>query len=326
MTDNVRSARLSIEQGVRVKQTRKSSSKLDTADLEIYLQAARIHISDSGSPTRVIPERTLSRYQSVLPSDSGQDLSPVRQSLADSLRLLPSSMTGHQASQGPFLSLPNTPERNASGVWAFHNPGQSDFIIWEDSQRRLSPPRHAPISFFDVEEDKENIYATVSDYDTSEGEETTRNHLDWTQADLSPRDVFGLPIGSHFGRLLADTSGDWYAGDMISRNTSRHGIFSPPAPTPTVTNFRLNMRAVLRDEDGDEDEEWGDYLSITQIQELQELGSVYTRSVEQRAYDDRHLPMRDANGQGQANVFLGARRVTEYQRHQDRRRHEMEED
>ncbi|KAJ6119933.1 hypothetical protein N7523_004213 [Penicillium sp. IBT 18751x] len=324
--------------------------------MEIYIQAARIHISDSGSPTRVNPERTHSRYQSILPSGSSQDLSPVRRSLADSLRLLPSSMTSHQTSQatteidntleirrsfseptspatspeapGPFLSLPNTPERNASGIWAFHNPGQSDFIIWEDSQRRLSPPRHAPISFFDVEEDKENIYAAVSDYDTSEGEESARNHLDWTRTDLSPRDVFGLPIGSHFGRLLADTPGGRYAGDIISRNTSRHDFFSPSALTPTVTNFRLNMRAVLRDEDEDEgeDEEWGDYLPITQIQELQELGSVYARGVEQRTYDDRHLPMLDANGQGQANLFLGARRVTEYQRHQDRRRHEMEED
>ncbi|KAJ5122505.1 hypothetical protein N7448_003639 [Penicillium atrosanguineum] len=225
---------------------------------------------------------------------------------------------------GPFLSLPNTPERKGSGIWAFHNPGQPDFMIWEDPQRRLSPLRHAPMSFLDVEEDKENTYATVSDYDTSDGEESARNHLDWTQADLSPRDVFGLPVGSHFGPLLADIPGGRRAGHIFSRDTIRHDIFSHSAPTPTVTNVRPNMRAVMRDEDVDE--ELDDSLFMTQIQELQELGDVYARGVEQRAYDDRHLPMRDANVQGQANVFLEARRVTEYQRHQDRRRYEMEED
>lgn len=247
------------------------------------------------------------------------DAVEIQESLSE-----PTSPTTSPEAPGPFLSLPNTPERHGSGVWAFHNSGQPDFIIWEDSKRRLSPLRYAPMSFSDVEEDKENTYATVSDYDTSEGEGSARNHLDWTQTNLSPRDVFGLPIGSHFGPLLADTPGGRRAGDMFSRDTNRHDIFTRSTPTPSVTNVRLNMRAVMRDED--DDEEWDDSLSMTQIQELQELGDIYARSLEQRAYDDRHLPMRDANVQGQANVFLEVRRVTEYQRRQDRRRHEMEEE
>lgn len=218
---------------------------------------------------------------------------------------------------GPFLSLPNSPERNGLGVWAFHPPVKPDFVIWEDSQSRLSPLRLPPMSFSDLGEDKENTYATLADYDTSDGEESTSNLVDYSRTDVSPRDIFGMPLDSQFGPPLTAITAGWRVADISNQDTIRHDIFNRSASTPIETIDRSNMRAVLRDEDIDE--EWDDSLSMTQIRDLQDLRDIYAQGAEQGIDDDRYLPMRD-------NSFLGARRVTEYRRHQDRRIHEMEED
>jgi hypothetical protein len=191
---------------------------------------------------------------------------------------------------------------------------EPDFAIWEDPTYRQSPLRLPPMSYPDAGEEKENTYATVSDYDTSDGEESERQRIDWARVQVGPHDVFGLPVDSPFGPVLADLPVGRHAGDTFSR----------AVPTATERNVQPQMRVMMLDEG--EEEDWDDSLSMAQIRELQGLENVFMRGAEHRIYHDRHLPMRDANVQGQANIFLEARRVTEHQRHQDRHPHAMEED
>ncbi|KAJ5218642.1 uncharacterized protein N7498_000741 [Penicillium cinerascens] len=302
--------------------------------------AARISIHDSGSPTRVARERTPTRHQMTLRSHSGQDSSPFRWFLADSLRLLPSSMNENESEatteilstsqiqewfpeppspardlndpQGPFLSLPTTPEHNGPRVWAFHNPVEPDFAIWEDPTYRPSPLQHTPLAYHDAGEEKENIFATVSDYDTSDGSESGRGRIDWTRVQVGPHDVFGLPIESPFGPALVDMPVGRNAGDSFSR----------AHPIVTERTVRSQMRVMMHDED--EQDEWDDSLATTQIRELQELRNVFMGGAEDRYIYGRQFPV--LNAQGQNNVFFEPRRITEYQDHRDRHHQPMEED
>lgn len=161
-----------------------------------------------------------------------------------------------------------------------------------------------PIVYSDLDEDKENIYATVSDYDSPEDEDPQDNRFDW-RLRLGPRDAFGLPLESTFGHVLPEPAA--------------RGVLTPrPAPTAADTNVRPVVRAVFRDEE-EGDEDWDETLSDTQVREIQELTDIYVRGAENRRLHDRHVPMREFNAQGQANIFLEVRRITEFQRHRDRR-------
>lgn len=142
----------------------------------------------------------------------------------------------------------------------------------------------------------------MSDYDSPEDEAPVDNRLDW-RLRLGPRDVFGLPLG--FGLAIPEPT--------------MRGVLNPhPSPAVAQTNVRPAVRAVLREEE-ESDEEWDESLERVQIREIQELTDIFARGVENRNLHDRHAPMRDFNVQGQANIFLGVRRITEFQRHRDRR-------
>lgn len=200
-------------------------------------------------------------------------------------------------------------------MWEYHAPAEPDFAIFEDAEDEESPLSLAPLALSDIDEDKENIYATISDYESPDEQETEIERVDWARVQAGPHDVFGLPIDSPFGPALAD----------LPVAHTRSDIEEPsPIPTATDTNVRPAMRVILRDDESDED--WDDTLSTTQIRELQELSDVFARGAQQRRRHNRHFPMRDENVQGQANIFLQVRRVTEFQRHQNRHRFLLEEE
>lgn len=204
----------------------------------------------------------------------------------------------------PFLSLPPSHSRNESRIWEFHGLNESDFVIWEDPDRD-SPLILTPLAYSDFEEDKENTYATVSDYDSPDEEEPDVHRIDWARVRAGPHDVFGLPVNTPFGPALPDIPGS--------------GIFNPNlVPTVADTSVRPAVRAIFQDEEESEGE-WDDSLSTAQIRELQELNDIYSRAAEHRRHHDRHFPMRDMNVQGQTNIFLEARRITGFQRHEARR-------
>ncbi|KAJ5491849.1 hypothetical protein N7453_009946 [Penicillium expansum] len=94
--------------------------------------------------------------------------------------------------------LPDLPPMTnpSSRVWESHRPSGLDFTIYEDPQDQESP-KVSPLQegFHTIEEDKENIFLTSSDYGTSdEEEENTRPNLAWNEASTGPRDAFGLPL------------------------------------------------------------------------------------------------------------------------------------
>ncbi|KAJ5690016.1 hypothetical protein N7462_004408 [Penicillium macrosclerotiorum] len=204
--------------------------------------------------------------------------------------------------QGSFLSTPCT-QGHSRYVWGLQSSDQ-DFVIWEDPMADNGgfPFVMTPRLYSETEEDKENTYATVSDYESpTDSEHPAR--VDWTRIQTASRDVFGLPRDPSFGPELAD----------LSMTPARVGN---SVPTVTETSIRPAIRVMERDEDDPED--WDDSLSTAQIRELQELSDIYHRGAESRRQHDRHFPMRDENVQGQANIFLEVRRVTQFQRHENR--------
>jgi hypothetical protein len=135
------------------------------------------------------------------------------------------------------------------------------------------------MSFPELGEDKENTYATLADYDTSDGEESTSNLIDYSRTDVTPRDIFGMPLGSQFGPQSTVITAGWHVADIFSRDTIRRDIFDRSASIPIETIGRSHIRAVLRDEDFDE--EWDHSLPMTQIRELQDLRDTYAQGAEQ---------------------------------------------
>lgn len=227
---------------------------------------------------------------------------------APRLSSLSSPLTIHEGTpksrEGAFLTFTPSPTRDESRIWEYDPSAQQDFVIWEDHPDEDYSFQLTPLAYSDLDEDKENTYATVSDYDSPEEDELEDSGLDW-RLRLGPRDAFGLPLDATFGQTLRE---------------------SPVQPVPTVTdtNVRPAVRAVFRDEE-ESDVEWDESLTRTQIREIQELTDIFARGAENRRLYDRHIPMRDFNAQGQANIFLEVRRITEFQRHRDRR-HSGEED
>lgn len=201
-------------------------------------------------------------------------------------------------------------------MWESHGPAEPNFAIFEDAKDEEPPLSLAPLTLPDIDEDKENLYATFSDYESPNEQETEIERVDLARVQAGPHDVFGLPIDSPFGPTLAD----------LPVAHARNSIEEPsPIPTATDTNVRPAMRVMLRDDD-ESDEDWDDSLSTTQIRELQELSDLFARGAEHRRRHNQHFPMRDGNVQGQANIFLQVRRVTEFQRHQNRHRFLLEEE
>ncbi|KGO68090.1 hypothetical protein PITC_053480 [Penicillium italicum] len=103
------------------------------------------------------------------------------------------AMAPLERSELPDLPPMTTPN---SRVWESHRPSNLNFTIYEDPPDQESP-RVSPLQegFHGIEEDKENIFLTSSDYGTSdEEEEDTRLNLAWNEASAGPRDAFGLPL------------------------------------------------------------------------------------------------------------------------------------
>ncbi|KAJ5160215.1 uncharacterized protein N7482_007219 [Penicillium canariense] len=208
---------------------------------------------------------------------------------------------------GPFLGVPVTPDCHASRAWHCASPENQNFLIFEDPQEEGSPFVLCPLPYFDGDEEKENTFATVSDYDSQEERDPPGDAVDWTHLEARPLDAFGLPVETML-----------HPPPLV---TAQLDSDTDPMTTPRVTDtpIRPAMRVILRDEDEPE-EEWDDSLSNAQTRELQELSDVYHRGAENRRHHDHHLPLRDGHIQGQANIFLEVRRVTHFQRHENRHR------
>ncbi|OQE31508.1 hypothetical protein PENSTE_c001G03445 [Penicillium steckii] len=217
------------------------------------------------------------------------------------------------AAQRLPVTLASTPSRGRFRAWDLKTPPR--FAIWEDApenQSQIFPSGHV---YNDTRsDDKENVYATVSDYDSDHDQEPQRAHASEVQWQAGPVDVFGLPIDSFLGRNMAQFSLD---SDISSAMSMQ--------PSIVETDARPTMQPIFSDEE-DTEIEWNEVLPSAEFGEMSRLNESVERGIIQRWNYDRHIPMRDTNVQGQRSNFLEARRITHFQRHQNRRRRFVERD
>ena len=215
--------------------------------------------------------------------------------------------------------LDDTPTRRGR-VWETRRPDTSgwDFEIYEDPPDRASPHPPTPPEPTDPDENKENIYATASDYE-SDREEPIEEHvqgIDFDRVNEFTQTAFGP---------MDDT------GALRQLFIDQQGRVHRPAPVPTEARLRPNVRVGITEDEEPFDvweSEWIDDLDVGQIRELRQLGMAFTRGVEQRHAHGSQYPLRDSeNIQGPTNVFNEARRITEVQRNPGRFRFaDQEED
>lgn len=251
------------------------------------------HVSDTATSHALALPTTPESYRSVSVSESGSPNTTAAQRLP--------------------VTLASTPSRGRFRAWDLKTPPR--FAIWEDApenQSQIFPSGHV---YNDTRsDDKENVYATVSDYDSDHDQEPQRAPVSEVQWQAGPVDVFGLPIDSFLGRNMAQFSLD---SDISSAMSMQ--------PSIVETDARPTMQPIFSDEE-DTEIEWNEVLPSAEFGEMSRLNESVERGIIQRWNYDRHIPMRDTNVQGQRSNFLEARRITHFQRHQNRRRRFVERD
>ncbi|KAJ5355843.1 hypothetical protein N7517_010452 [Penicillium concentricum] len=204
------------------------------------------------------------------------------------------------------LELPNNSNgTNNSRVWESHRPSNLNFTIYEDPPDQETPnPSPRQEGFHPHEEDKENIFVSRSDFDSSgEEEEETHPDLAWNEASIGPRDAFGLPLNREMSEFVQP------------RDT--------PFPERPMRHGREVLRTIWVDETQvpEEDERWlhDGSLTDTQIREIEDIEASYQRGQLSRARSNRHQALRgDAPVQAPTNFHTDVRRVLHFQRHEGR--------
>lgn len=156
--------------------------------------------------------------------------------------------------------LPDPPRETnnfSSRVWESYRPSNLNFIIYEDPPGEETPnPSLMEQSLNPLEEDKENIFSTQSDLESSgDEEESTMPNLAWNEASTGPRDAFGLPLH----RQISDF--------VPPQNT--------PLPEPPMRRGRQVLRTLWVDQTQVRQEDNG--LIDDQLLDLEETEAMYRR-------------------------------------------------
>lgn len=156
--------------------------------------------------------------------------------------------------------LPDPPRETnnfSSRVWESYRPSNLNFIIYEDPPGEETPnPSPMEQSLNPLEEDKENIFSTQSDLESSgDEEESTMPNLAWNEASTGPRDAFGLPLH----RQISDF--------VPPQNT--------PLPEPPMRRGRQVLRTLWVDQTQVRQEDNG--LIDDQLLDLEETEAMYRR-------------------------------------------------
>ncbi|KAJ5528710.1 hypothetical protein N7527_002103 [Penicillium freii] len=198
----------------------------------------------------------------------------------------------------PPITTPNT------RVWESHRPSNFNFPIYEDPQDQETP-NVSPFQegFHGIEEDKENIFLTTSDYAASdEEEEDTRPNLAGREPSIGLLDAFGLPLN----RDMSD--------------------FVRPATNPIHERHMRRGREVFQtlwvDEPRVREEHNGrqpnDTLTDTRVQEVEQVEESIQRG-RTRLRSDRQPALREnAPVQDPAN-FDNVRRILDFHQPEARR-------
>ncbi|CAI7611723.1 unnamed protein product [Penicillium glandicola] len=217
----------------------------------------------------------------------------------------PPGLTATMAPLQP-LELPGSPPTiSRSRVWETNRPSNTNFTIYEDPAENETPkPSPLQEGFHTEEEDKENIYLTRSDFDSSSDEEDeTHPDLTWNEASIGPRDAFGLPLSREMSDFVP-------ASDI-------------PLPERHMRRGREVLRTIWVDEaqapEEDEDFLNDESLGDAQLREIEQIEASYHRGQINRADSNRHQALReDIPVQAATNFHADVRRILNFQRHEGR--------
>ncbi|KAJ9489851.1 hypothetical protein VN97_g3411 [Penicillium thymicola] len=191
------------------------------------------------------------------------------------------------------ITIPN------SRVWETHRPSNFNFTIYEDPEGQETPNVSPVEEGFSIEEDKENIYLTASDYANSDGEQDTRPNFPGREASLGHVDAFGLPLHREMSDFVRPVR---------------------PAINPVPERHMRRGREVFQTLWADEPRARGERngrirnatLTGTQAQRAEQLEEIIRRG-QNRRRSDRQPALRDnAPVQAPAN-FDNVRRVLDFQ-------------
>ncbi|KAJ5496420.1 hypothetical protein N7463_008407 [Penicillium fimorum] len=260
-------------------------------------QGPTAHCNWSPDCTSIIDESLLTRVSTEESEDLGE-LAAVRPvGCARTLR--------EMAPPEP-LELPGSSNRSSSQrVWESYRPSNLNFTIYEDPPDQETPnPSPLQEGFHPQEEDKENIFVSRSDFDSSDEEEEEETHpgLAWNEASIGPRDAFGLPLNRNIS-------------DFVQPRAT-------PFPERPMRHGREVLRTIWVDETQvpEEDERWlhDGSLTDTQIREIGDIEASYQRGQLSRARSNHRQALRDdAPVHAPTNFHTDVRRILHFQRHED---------
>ncbi|KAJ5607009.1 hypothetical protein N7537_003628 [Penicillium hordei] len=198
------------------------------------------------------------------------------------------------------LELPDLPPITTpnSRVWESHRPSNLDFTIYEDPKDQETP-NVSPLQkgFHGIEEDKENIFLTSSDYANSdEEEEDTRPNLAGREASIGLLDAFGLPLNREMSDFVRPTTNPIHERHMRRGREVLRTIWVDAPRVPEENNGRLR----------------NDTVTDTRVQEVEQIEESIRRG-RTRLRSDRQPAFREnAPFQDPAN-FDNVRRVLDFQ-------------
>ncbi|CAI7625887.1 unnamed protein product [Penicillium crustosum] len=188
------------------------------------------------------------------------------------------------------ITTPNT------RVWESHHPSNFNFTIYEDPEGQETPhvsPLHE--SFNGIEEDKENIFLTSSDYANSdEEEEDTRPNLAGREPSIGLLDAFGLPLNREMSDFVRPTTRPIFERHM------RRG-------REVLQTLWVDEPQVREEHDG---RLHNDALTDTQAQDIVEESIQRGRA---RLRSDRQPALRESAPIQDPATFNNVRRVLDFQ-------------
>lgn len=196
-------------------------------------------------------------------------------------------------------------ETRTTGGWYFD--------IREDSPDRKSTSPSTPRSYGGMNEDKENILPTDSDWESPIQNQARTDNAGFNGLNNPQQDAFGITLIP-------------YADALSELSVNRYGYPAPPAsifaydPVPTEPAHSPE-RMELDEEDeirGERRADWRRVLDDDHIRELQRLTNVFSRGLEQQALNNVHYAMPDERFQGFSSIFMEDRPVTEHRRRRNR--------
>lgn len=202
-----------------------------------------------------------------------------------------------------------------------HPTGGWYFDIREDSPERKLPTPSTPRSYGGMDEEKENILPTDTDWESPIQNRAQTDNASFNDLNNPHQDAFGFTIFP-------------YADALAELSVNRDGYPAPPAsifaydPVPAEP-ARSPERMELDEEDeirGERRADWRRILDDDHMRELQRLTDVFSRGLEQQVLHNVHHARPDGRFQAFSSIFIEDSPVTEHRHRRTRGPNSEEEE